>query len=182
MIDWSNKIKLSIWFISNLLSLNWHDLFIFWSIFLTWLEGFFDLIGSIFDLIESIFKIFYVIGRIFYVIGRIFYLIWSIFLKPNLKYFLTWLEACFFFLIESFYLTWFKIYFWLKVQNLISFEWFEIWYNHIWSNQDHSIQLKWKYVYKLIECILNGSSVLPYMTRSPPGLGTHLGQVTVFRG
>ncbi len=27
---------------------------------------------------------------------------------------------------------------------------------------------------------LNGSSVLPYMTRSPPGLGTHLGQVTVF--
>jgi hypothetical protein len=29
---------------------------------------------------------------------------------------------------------------------------------------------------------LNGSSVLPYMTRSPPGLGTHLGQVYIFRG
>ncbi len=29
---------------------------------------------------------------------------------------------------------------------------------------------------------LNGSSVLPYMTRPPPGLGTPLGQVTVFRG
>ncbi len=30
--------------------------------------------------------------------------------------------------------------------------------------------------------VLNGSSVLPYMTRPPPGLGTPLGQVTVFRG
>jgi hypothetical protein len=29
---------------------------------------------------------------------------------------------------------------------------------------------------------LDGSSVLPYMTRPPPGLGTPLGQVTVFRG
>jgi hypothetical protein len=28
---------------------------------------------------------------------------------------------------------------------------------------------------------LNGSSVLLYMTRPPPGLGTPLGQVTVFR-
>jgi hypothetical protein len=29
---------------------------------------------------------------------------------------------------------------------------------------------------------LNGSSVLPYITRSPPGLGTPLGQDTVFCG
>ncbi len=42
--------------------------------------------------------------------------------------------------------------------------------------------------YAMIPCrpdsrvFLNGSSVLPYITRSTPGLGTHLGQVTGFRG
>jgi hypothetical protein len=37
--------------------------------------------------------------------------------------------------------------------------------------------------YRNHSCIvLNGSSVLPYITRPPPGLGTPLGQVTVFRG